>query len=313
MEAVIMRKTIGLIAVDSKYPNLALMKISAYHKSKGDLVEWYTPFEHYNVVYLAKVFTFTPDYDMVIANADRIERGGTGYDFLKVLPAEIDNLQPDYDLYNVDKNLAYGFLTRGCPNKCKWCIVPKKEGGIKPYMDIEEIAGDRKKVILMDNNVLASDYGLEQIEKIIKFKLRVDFNQAIDARLVTKEIAQMLARVKWIRYIRFGCDTQGQIGEVERAAKLIDEYGYKGEYFLYCILMDFKESFNRVNYWRSADRRFTPYAQPYRPLDKHRYKIPLWQQDMARWVNRRELYKDCEFADYKPRNGFLCKQYFDLM
>ena len=119
---------IGLIAVDSKYPNLALMKLSAYHKAKGDLVEWYTPFQHYDVVYMAKVFTFTPDYYQVIANADKVEKGGTGYDIRKTLPLEIDRLQPDYSIYNIAPDLAYGFLTRGCPNKCKWCVVPQKEG-----------------------------------------------------------------------------------------------------------------------------------------------------------------------------------------
>lgn len=107
-------------------------------------------------------------------------------------------------------------------------------------MDIEEITAGRKKAILMDNNILASNYGLQQIEKIIKLGVKVDFNQGLDARLITDEIARLLAKVKWIKRIRFGCDTPGQIAEVERASALIDKYGYKGEYFLYCILMDFK-------------------------------------------------------------------------
>ena len=304
------KMNIGLIAVDSKYPNLALMKLSTYHKQQGDNVTWYSIFEHYDIVYMSKIFTFTPDYQYTIQNADHIEKGGTGYDIVKKLPDYIDRLQPDYDLYDIDKNLAYGFLTRGCPNKCKWCIVPKKEGNVTPYMDIEEIAQDRKKVILMDNNILASDYGLNQIEKIIKLGLRVDFNQAIDARLVTDDIAKMLAKVKWVRFIRFGCDTPGQIGEVEKAATLMDKYGYKGYYFLYCILMDFKESFKRVNYWRQKDR-FVPFAQPYRDWGKSNQIIPQWQKDLARWSNRRWVYRACEFSDFEPRKNFYCKQYFD--
>ena len=203
---------IGLIAVDSKYPNLALMKISAFHRKQGDLVEWYTPFQHYDIVYISKVFTFTPDFDMIITNAEQIERGGTGYDVVKTLPDYIDSLQPDYDLYEIDVNLAYGFLTRGCPNHCKWCVVPKKEGDVKPYMDIEEIAvNGRNKVILMDNNILASDYGLSQIEKIVRLKLKVDFNQALDARLVTDEVAKMLAKVKMIVLSLFDGMSCGQI------------------------------------------------------------------------------------------------------
>ena len=112
---------IGLLAVDSTYPNLALMKISAYHKARGNNVEWYNPLYRYDLVYMAKVFSFTPDYGYFI-NADRIEKGGTGYDISKNLPKEIDRCYPDYSLYGIEKE-AYGFLTRGCPNRCKWCVV----------------------------------------------------------------------------------------------------------------------------------------------------------------------------------------------
>ena len=295
---------IGLLAVDSNYPNLALMKISSYHKAKGDKVGWYNPFDHYDKVYMAKVFSFTEDYRQWITNADQIEKGGTGYDIKKVL---------DYDLYNVDKNLAYGFLTRGCPNRCKWCVVPAKEGNIAPYMDIAEVSAGRKNVILMDNNVLASEYGLQQIEKIISMGVRVDFNQGLDARLVTDDMARLLAKVKWIKRIRFGCDTPGQIAECERATALIDKYGYKGEYFFYCILLnDFKEAFTRVNYWRTKGRRFLPYCQPYRDLNNPRQIIPQWQKDLAGWADKKWIFRTCEFKDFEPRKGFKCKEYFDL-
>lgn len=310
MAQIELEMNIGLLAVDSNYPNLALMKISSYHKAKGDNVEWYNPLCHYDKVYAAKVFSFTPNYGYYI-NTDELETGGTGINVDKTLPLEIDRLQPDYSLYNLDTKTAYGFLTRGCPNKCKWCVVPKKEGPIAPYMDVEEIAIDgRKNLILMDNNVLASGYGLRQIEKIAKLKLHVDFNQGLDARLVTDDIARLLAKVKWLKRIRLGCDTPGQIAEVERAASLIDKYGYKGEYFLYCILMDFKESFYRINYWRHVSPRFVPHAQPYRSLNNPRQIIPQWQKDMARWADRKELYMSCEFKDFTPRKGFKCSEYF---
>ena len=304
---------IGLLAVDSNYPNLALMKISSYHKARGDKVGWYNPFDHYDKVYMAKVFSFTEDYRQWITNADQIEKGGTGYDIKKVLLPEIDRMIPDYDLYNVDKNLAYGFLTRGCPNRCKWCVVPAKEGNIAPYMDIAEVSAGRKNVILMDNNVLASEYGLQQIEKIISMGVRVDFNQGLDARLVTDDMARLLAKVKWIKRIRFGCDTPGQIAECERATALIDKYGYKGEYFFYCILLnDFKEAFTRVNYWRTKGGRFLPYCQPYRDLHHPRQIIPQWQKDLAGWADKKWIFRTCEFKDFEPRKGFKCKEYFDL-
>lgn len=304
---------IGLLAVDSNYPNLALMKIAGYHKAKGDSVEWYNPFNRYNKLYMAKVFSFTEDYLQYITNADIIEKGGTGYDIKKMLSPRIDRMQPDYSLYpQIDSKTAYGFLTRGCPNKCKWCCVPAKEGNIAPYMDIEEIAiNERKNIILMDNNVLASDYGLEQIDKIIRLGLRVDFNQGLDARLVTDDVAKQLAKIKWIKRIRFGCDTPGQIAECERATALIDKYGYKGEYFFYCILLDdFKESFERINHWRNRGGRFLPHAQPYRNLNNPHQIIPQWQKDMAHWADRKELYNSCDFKDFSPRKGFKCEEYF---
>lgn len=305
---------IGILAIDSNNPNLALMKISAYHKALGDRVEWYNPFDYYDKVYMAKVFSFTEDYGQWIVNADNVEKGGTGYDITKTLPIEIDGLQPDYTIYpSIDSKTAYGFLTRGCPNRCKWCVVPAKEGNITPYMDVEEIATNgRTNLVLMDNNVLACDYGLEQIEKIVRLKLRVDFNQGLDARLVTDEIAKLLARVKWIKRIRFGCDTPQQIEECERATALIDKHGYKGEYFFYCILLnDFHESFTRVNYWRNKGSRFLPHCQPYRDLNNPRQIIPQWQKDLAGWADKKWLFRSCEFKEFIPRKGFKCVEYFN--
>lgn len=302
---------IGLLAIDSNYPNLALMKISAYHKVAGDNVEWYNPIEHYNKVYAAKVFTFTPDYGYFI-HSDEVEYGGTGFDIHKTLPEEIDRCTPDYSLYpSIDRRTAYGFLTRGCPNRCKWCVVPQKEGNIRPYMDVDDIAVDgRNRLILMDNNVLASDYGLSQIEKIVRKGYHVDFNQGLDARLVTEEVARLLARVKWIKRIRFGCDTYQQIAECERAIDLIQQHGYKGEFFLYCILNnDIQESYYRVSYWKKH-KKVLPHAQPYRSLTDHNQVIPQWQADLAHWADRKEIYRTCNFYDFEPRKGFKCKEYF---
>ena len=149
---------IGLIDVDGHhekkkfgatvYPNIALGKLARWHLMQGDSVEWAQPinlFEqrHYNILYASKVFNFSPDVDFSQYSYDKLEKGGTGYDIGSSLPNEIDRLQPYYELFPyIPSNTAYGFLTRGCPNKCPWCVVPKKEGRIRPYMDIEEIAID---------------------------------------------------------------------------------------------------------------------------------------------------------------------------
>lgn len=248
------------------YPNLALAKLAAWHKQQGDNVEWYTPFSHYDRVYMAKVFNFSPDYGYIINNADEIVKGGTGYDVHSKLPEEVDRTQPDYSIYpEIPHDYAYGFLTRGCPNRCPWCVVPIKEGKIVPYMDVDEIAVDgRHNLVLMDNNILAAGYyAVEQLNKIIERGYRVDFNQALDARLVTDEFAKLLAKVKWLdsNRIRFGCDTHKQIDDCEHAIELLEHYGFRGQFFLYTMIggnNDLEECYSRINHWRRACSRQEP-------------------------------------------------------
>ena len=284
---------IGIVDVDchgakkkwgaTVYPNIALAKIARYHKERGDEVEWALPFEHYDILYMSKIFNFTPDIDIAY-NADKIIKGGTGYDIYSKLPDEIDRLQPDYSIYpNVPSDTAYGFLTRGCRRNCSWCVVPRKEGKVKPYMDIDEIAIEgRTNIVLMDNNILAAgDYCTAQLDKIIERGYRIDFNQAMDARLVNEDNAKLLAKIKWINgRIRFGCDTHAQIKDCERAIKLINANGFRGEYFLYTMIggkNDFKECYDRLHYWwkrlqdfrhNKVGRAVYAYAQPYRDPDK---------------------------------------------
>lgn len=328
---------IGLVDIDGHakkkkwgatiYPNLALCKIARWHKQNGDDVEWASPIFHYDRVYMSKVFNFSPD-DTTIYDADEVIRGGTGYNIESKLPDEIDRIQPDYTIYpNVPNDTAYGFLTRGCPNKCRWCVVPRKEGYIRPYMDVDEIAIEgRTKLVLMDNNILAAgDYAKEQVQKIIDRGYRVDFNQALDARLVTDEWARLLAQVHWLEHnrIRFGCDTHKQIEDCERAMEMISGYGFKGEYFLYTMLNDnFQECYERINHWwermREARANHTgnwvyAYAQPYRDPDNPRRPIPQWQKDMAGWVNKKAHFVAHSFDEFIPRKGFRCAEYVKAM
>lgn len=309
---------IGLIDVDGhNYPNLALMKLSRWYKGHGDAVEMYDPmFGVYDRVYMSKVFTHTPDYAYSV-NCKEVIKGGTGYDVHSSLPYEIDRTQPDYSLYGnlVDKHTAYGFLTRGCINKCPWCIVPKKEGTIKPYMDVDEIAIEgRNKLVLMDNNVLACGYGLEQIDKIAKRGYMVDFNQAMDARLVTDEVAKLLAKVRWHPYIRFGCDTKKQIEACANAIDRIDKHsGRRRQYLLYTMIYgSIEECYERISFWRQ-DRyagNVRCQAQPMLDFSRRHQDIPQWQKDMARWCNKRKIFATADFKEFRPRKGFVCGGYF---
>lgn len=221
------------------FPNYALMKISAYHKARGDSVEWWSPMCHYDRVYSSKVFDFTPEN--LYLPPDTI-RGGTGYDDIPLnqkLPPEIDAAFPDYSIYP-ECDYAIGYLTRGCPNHCPWCVVPEKEGGIKPYREWKQVVRpDTNKLVLMDNNILASEYGVSQLESMIGSGYAIDLNQGMDARLVNDRIAGILARLTWIRFIRFSCDQIPQIEAIERAAELLGNHGKKPyNLFIYLLVTE---------------------------------------------------------------------------
>lgn len=327
--------TIGLLDIDchaskkkwgaTVYPNLALCKISAWHKEQGDQVEWATPFTHYDILYRSKIFNFSQD-DLTIYDFDKEVRGGTGYDIHSELPQEIDDMQPDLSIYpHLPEGTSYGFLTRGCVHKCRWCVVPRKEGYIRPYWDIDRVANGNKRIVLMDNNILAAgEYGMQQLQKIIDRGYRVDFNQALDARLVTYDNAKLLAQIKWLdnNRIRFGCDTKAQIAHCERAMEHINAFGFTGQYFLYTMLDgEFKECYDRINHWwkimrqvreSHEGRQVYAYAQPFRDPDNPNRPIPQWQKDMAGWVNKKAHFVAHSFEDFEPRKGFRCKQYFNI-
>lgn len=299
---------IGLIDLDrTNFPNLSLMKIAAYHKKMGDNVE-FVSLNNYDRTYISKVFNFSPDYTPSLTVLGEIVKGGTGYDISKKMPEEIDNMLPDYSIYGITE-IAYGFLTRGCPNSCKWCVVPKKEGKIEPYRDIEEILQGRENAIIMDNNILASDYGLEQIEKIVKLGIKVDFNQGLDARLVNPEIAHLLAKLKWMRSVRFACDSDSMITPVIKAMEMLVDAGVgKWRFDNYLLLNSSIESaYLRASEMRKYGASISP--QPYRDL-KEVNNIPQWQLDFARWGNRKQLFRSTDFKKYEARTGFFCAEYF---
>lgn len=256
---------IALVDVDSRnFPNLALMKLAAWHKAQGDSVEWYDPlFSRPDTIYTSKVFTFTPDFQDYAAGDPEPVRGGTGYDPAVKLPDEVERIVPDYSLYP-DFSASIGFLTRGCIRNCPWCIVPKKEGRLQEVDDIERVSAGRKEVVLLDNNFLAADdeFVREQLEKAARLRLKIDFNQGLDARLVTPENARWLAACRWMRYIRFSCDSVAMIEPLRRAVELVREAGFRREIFVYMLVNDIGDAETRLQ--ALVDLRVTPFAQPYR-------------------------------------------------
>lgn len=290
---------IGMIDVDghSEFPNLALMKLAAWHKAQGDSVEWYYPilaYEPLDRVYMSKVFTFSPDYPFAI-NAKEIVKGGTGYGLYNDLTPEIEYTFPDYSIYPKYK-AAIGFLTRGCVRKCPWCIVPKKEGWIHAVNTWDKIKRpDSRDIVFLDNNVLASDHGIEQIEDMIGKNVRIDFNQGMDARLVTPEIAKILSKVKWIRYLRFACDTSAMIPIVERAVRYLEENGVKRyRIFVYTLIQDVDESLQRIKAIDALGA--TTFAQPYR--DFNGGEPTEEQKRLARWCNMKAVNRTTSYENY---------------
>ena len=213
---------IGLIDVDGHgFPNIPLMKISAWHKKQGDHVEWYDPLfsGHMDKVYMSKVFSFTEDYPWNI-DADEIEKGGTGYcislvdgkevfdkEKHKDLPYEIEHIYPDYSIYpELTKDTAYGFLSRGCPRGCDFCHVKDKEGQCaRKVADLSEFWNGQKNIILCDPNILAVKEWRDLLQQLIDSKAHVDFNQGLDIRLMTEEKARMLSQIP-IKSIHFAWD-----------------------------------------------------------------------------------------------------------
>ncbi len=288
---------VGLIAVDGHngFPNLALMRLSAWHKAQGDEMEWWDGFTRYDRVYKSKVFTFTPDMDTVI-NASEIVTGGTGYKDYGSLPPEVEAAPPDYSLYpRWDK--AVGFLTRGCVRNCEWCIVPRKEGGIRPAATWEEVKRpDSRQIVFLDNNVLASEHGLEQIDRMGSEQVWVDFNQGLDARLITPEAARLLARLHWIRFIRLSCDTNAMLPVIQQATAYLREAGAApSRFWSYVLVRDVTEAHGVVTALR--DMGVEPFAQPYRDYDGG--EPTAEQRAFARWVNKKSVFYSCKWEEFR--------------
>ena len=225
----------------------------------------------------------------------RLFVGERGIRIILRSPPHIESIFPDYSIYpHVD--YAIGFLTRGCIRNCPWCIVPKKEGKIRPNQTWEQIKRqDSNRIVFMDNNVLASDWGIEQIEKLGQVKVYVDFNQGLDARLITPEIAKLLGKLHWIRFLRLACDTSAMLPVIERAVGYLKEAGVKEHrLWAYALVQDVEEAHKRI---LALDRMgVTPFAQPY--IDFDGGEPTPEQKYLARWCNNKTVFKTVAFEDY---------------
>ena len=306
-----MNRKVGLIDLDTKgFPNLALMKLSAHHKSKGDAIVFNMPLmEKTGITYIACVFSKNR-HKLPAIDGDVI-LGGTGFAFPSVywLPAEVEDMMPDYSLYNA--KASYGFTSRGCIRRCPWCIVPHKEGRIKPWHSIYQF-WDRghRDIVLLDNNLLASPNWKETLTDLMKEKLKVDFNQGLDIRLVDQEKAHYLSRLKYGKQLRFALDDIKYQKAFRQGMETLRGAGIKLSRVMVYFLIGFNSSLEgdleRLEIIKSYNA--TPFAMSYQEVNGVKPRISRNKRELhefARWVNLpRGLYKYISFGKWmRVRNA----------
>ena len=289
---------VAVLDVDSKIPNLALMKISQWHKLNGDDVEHYMPLAHhlYDKVYASKIFNFSDGSDI----QDDMITGGTGIDLKISLPPKMDTMTPDYSLYNYPHNI--GFTQRGCRFKCEFCVVPQKEG--KPWSanTIDELwtQRDSKFLILLDNAFFGNPDWEERIEEMKEYDLRVNFSQGLNIRIISERQAQALASVNFrnindnSKQVTFAWDQIKDERVIKRGFKRVTDAGIKPYQMQFYVLIGFdttpEEDLHRVMMLK--DWGCDPYAMPYDKSDPY-------QKKFVRWVNRRAVFHSCTWEEYK--------------
>lgn len=293
------------------------MRISAYHKAQGDTVEWWwSDLEHYDIVYMSKVFggAYTPDKPEPM-NADKVIKGGTGYQIHLVdgkevydketdtqLPPEMERMFPDYSIYP-QYGYAVSMTSRGCPRGCSFCHVDAKEGRCSVKVaDVSDFWNGQKEIKVLDPNITACKDCIDLLFQYADTGAWCDFTQGIDARMLTPEKIQTLNMIK-IKRLHFAWDDMKQSDAVLKGLELYREYGNikDNRRLIVYVLTNYdtthEEDLHRIYMLR--DMGFDPDVRIY-----NKPSAPRQTRLLQRWVNNKIIFKTVDkFEDYDWRKG----------
>ncbi len=300
-----------------KTPNLALMKLSAWHKARGDQVELNFLLGEYDLIYASCVFTKNKSRPKRSRRQDIyldelpfevVMAGGTGSGSDVVLPYEIEHIMPDYSLYGC--NFSMGFTSRGCIRRCPWCVVPEKEGWIQPWAWIYEFWDRRHtKIKLLDNNLLASPSWIGVLMQLASEKLEVDFNQGLDIRLIDDEKAWYLSKVRFARWLRFSFDEPGMEKQVRQGIEMLKRRGIPPQRLSFYMLIGFDTTFEqdmeRLKLLESYG--CDVFAMQYQEVNNIKPRVswdgPGDLEEFARWVNVKECHRNLTYERWLEVRG----------
>lgn len=302
-------RLVGLIDIDShNFPNIVLMKLSAWHKKQGDRVELLKPqdilcgsnlFYGYDKLYGACVFSWNK-WIADKLSAVGAEVGGVGSGNKKVLPNEIEHCCPDYSLYGLTDE-SYGFLTRGCPRHCPFCVVGDKEGlTSRKVADLSEFWHGEKNIVLCDPNLLACKDRMNLLQQLIDSKAWVDVNQGFDARLLNDEVISAMNQIRF-KKLHFAWDNPKD-NHVKEALKMFAEKTIIKDtdkkvtvYILTNYWSTLSDDLYRI-YWL-REHSFNPYVMVF-----NKDEAPMEILKLQRWCNNKKLFAVCKkFEDYQPK------------